>query len=357
MLRWCSKLRRSRLIYALVLATVFTIASLGVAQRVGMQSFAQNAPAVRHVAIIINKSQLIRFDRPIKTATIASTAIADVTPMTDRSLYIQGKSIGTTNISVFDENMQLAEIVDLEVTYDVKSLQDKIRESTGNNAIKVSTSNGEIILNGMANNAVAADRAVSVAQSMVKGVAVVNAMSVAPSQQVMLEVRFLEASRSAERDLGVNWFGTNAAGTRGFSTGLGSPSIAGTTSTTSSGSGVGTGSGTVTTSTSGTGGISVIQSAGALLSTSGAAPFGVMIANLANNGSGNLNVMVSALEEQGLVRRLAEPNLVTLSGETAKFLAGGSFPIPTISSTTTGATTPTFQMQPYGISLLSFPLC
>ena len=125
--RWCSQLWRSRLTFILALATVFTIASLA-AEQAGTQTLAQNAPAVRHIVIIINKSQTIRFDKPIKTATIASTTIADVTPMTDRSLYIQGKAIGTTNISVFDENMQLAEIVDLEVSIDT---QKSARKNSG----------------------------------------------------------------------------------------------------------------------------------------------------------------------------------------------------------------------------------
>jgi pilus assembly protein CpaC len=328
--RWCSQLMRSRLTFVLALAAVLTIASLGAAEWAGTQTLAQNGPAVRHIVVIVNKSKTISFDKPFKTATIAATAIADVSPITDRALYIQGKEIGTTNISVFDETMQLAEIIDLEVSIDTENLQRKIRESTGNKSIKVSTSNGEVVLSGMATDAVAADRAVSVAGSMAKGVTLVNAMSVAPSQQVMLKVRFLEASRSAERDLGVNWFGTKPNGNV-----------------------VSTGLGTANTSTAATG-LSVAQAGTALLSASGTAPFGVVLANLVNKNGTNIDVMVSALETQGLVRRLAEPNLVTLSGENAKFLAGGSFPVPTVSSTTTG-NTPSFTMVPFGISLSFVP--
>jgi pilus assembly protein CpaC len=323
--RWCSQLMRSRLTYVLALAAVLTIASLGAAEWAGTQTLAQNGPAVRHIVVIVNKSKTIRFDKPFKTATIAATAIADVSPITDRALYIQGKTIGTTNISVFDETMQLAEIIDLEVSIDTENLQQKIRASTGNRAIKVSASNGEVVLSGMATDAVAADRAVSVAGSMAKGVTLVNAMSVAPSQQVMLKVRFLEANRSAERDLGVNWFGTKPNGNV-VSTGLGTAND----------------------------GFSVTQAGTALLSASGSAPFGVVLANLVNKNGTNIDVMVSALEKQGLVRRLAEPNLVTLSGENAKFLAGGSFPVPTVSSTTTG-NTPSFTMVPFGVSLSFVP--
>ena len=355
---------RFRLTFALALAAGFAIASFLVVtsraqQRAGTPSLVEQAPQVRHVVVIVNKSQVLHFDRPFKTATIASTAIADVTPLTDRSLYVQGKSIGTTNITVFDETMALAAVIDLEVTIDTISLQRKIRASTGNNGIRVSASGNEVVLTGMASDAVAADQSVSLARSMLtQGQILVNAMTVAPSQQVMLKVRFLEASRAAERDLGINLFGTNHSGTRGFSTGNGVPNIGSgtTTSTSSSSSGAGgAGNASVTTSASGTGGISVIKSAGALISPSGGLPFGVVLANLVNNGTGSLDIMISALETKGLVRRLAEPNLVALSGDTAKFLAGGQFPVPTVATTTTSGATPTFQFVQFGVSLSFVP--
>jgi len=320
-----SQVARSWPTFVWVLAIIFAITTISW-ERAKAQSSEANAPTVRHVVVILNKSKLIRFAKPIKKASIASTAIADITPMTDRSLYIQGKTPGTTNISVFDENMQLVEIVDLEVTIDTENLQQRIRAITGSNAVRVTASSGQVVLSGMVADGVAADRSVSVAQSMMQGVTLVNAMTVAPSQQVMLEVRFLEASRSAERDIGVNWFGTKPNGNV-VSTGVGTANN----------------------------GMSVTQGGTALLSASGGGPFGVVLANVVNSGAGNLNVMISALESQGLVRRLAEPNLVTLSGETAKFLAGGEFPIPTVSGTTANGATPTFLMQPYGVSLSFVP--
>ena len=355
---------RFRLTFALALAAGFVIASFltvtsRAQQRAGTPSLVEQAPQVRHVVVIVNKSQVLHFDRPFKTATIASTAIADVTPLTDRSLYIQGKSIGTTNITVFDETMALAAVIDLEVSIDTISLQRKIRASTGASGISVSASGNEVVLTGMARDAVAADQSVSLARSMLtQGQILVNAMSVAPSQQVMLKVRFLEASRAAERDLGINLFGTNHSGTRGFSSGNGVPFIGSgnttTTTTNSSGAG-GAGNASVTQSASGTGGISVIKSAAALVSPSGGLPFGVVLANLVNNGTGSLDIMISALETKGLVRRLAEPNLVALSGDTAKFLAGGQFPVPTVATTTTSGATPTFQFVQFGVSLSFVP--
>ncbi len=335
----CNKILRPRSLSVLAATVLLTLV---LPAALTLQA-AENGTQVRHIVVTINKSRTITFPQPIKTATIASMAIADIKPMTDRSLYIQGKALGTTNISIFDENMQLVEVIDLEVTIDTGTLQQKIRASTGNNTIRVSSSNGQVILSGTASDAVAADRAVSLAKSLVKPVDIVNAMTVAPSQQVMLKVRFLEASRQAERDLGVNWFGTNANGSRGFSTGLGTPNILPPTTPTPG------------TASINTGGISVIKSAGAILSASGGEPFGVVLANLVNNGT-NIDVMVSALETKGLVRSLAEPNLVALSGDTASFLAGGEFPVPIAVATTTGAgVTPTVEFKKFGVSLAFVP--
>jgi pilus assembly protein CpaC len=325
--RWSR--RRARLAFTSIVTAVFAIACLATATVHGQP----NAPRVRHVVVTLNKSRTISIDQPIRTATIASTAIADLTPMTDHTLYIQGKRVGTTNISVFDKDMQLVEVIDLDVEIDIGNLQQKIRATTGNRSIRVSTSNGQVILSGTAVDAVAADRAVSVAKSMVKDGDIVNAMAVAPSQEVMLKVRFLEADRQAERDLGVNWFGSNRNGSRGASSGLGIPLV-----------------GTQPNS-----GISVIKSAGAIAANAtGGQPFGVVLANLVNGGT-NIDVMISALENKGLVRRLAEPNLIALSGDTAKFLAGGKFPVPQIQSTSSGSTTPTFQFETFGVSLVFNP--
>jgi len=341
-LGWFIQFLPSRLVVGLVAAIIFAVASPTLQ--------AQPEPPVRHIVITVNKSQVVSFPAPFKTASIASTDIADVTPLTDRSLYIQGKKIGTTSISIFDQNTQLMALLDLEVTIDTRDLQGKIRATTRNNSIRVSSSNGEVVLSGVAPDAVTADRAVSIAKTLVKSVDIINAMTVAPSQQVMLKVRFLEAARAAERDLGFNWFATNRAGTRGLSTGLGTPNIGPTTTQTTTANG-----GTVTQSgATNTGGISIIQSAGALASIATGGPFAVGLAHLAG-GNTNIDVMISALETKGLVRRLAEPDLVALSGDEARFLAGGEFPVPQIGATSAGFTTPTFEFKKFGVSLVFVP--
>ena len=320
-------------------------------QHAQAQSRDNEDSAVRHIVVTINKSRTLRIEKPFASAVVGSPDIVDALPMSDRTLYIQGKKVGTTNVSVFDQGMQLIGVIDVEVTLDTGNLQEKIRASTGSRSIRVGSSNGQIVLSGVAGNAVAAERAVQVAKSMVaEGGTIVNAMTVAPAQQVMLKVRFLEVERSASRELGVNWFGANNGGNRGFSTGLGTATPGGRPAVTgvdASGNpvpapGSPDGSGAI--------GLPIFTTAGTLLS--GAAPFGVALANLVSKGA-TLDVVLNAMETKGLVRRLAEPDLIALSGDTASFLAGGEYPVPVCqaASTVGGACAVTIQYQPFGVQL------
>ena len=183
---------------------------------------------VQHIVVTLYKSRTLVLPQPFASVVVGSPEFVDALPMSNNRLYIQGKKIGTTNVSVFNQSMQLAGVIDVEVTPDIGNLQEKVRASTGSRAIRVGSSNGQIVLSGIAGNAVAADRAVEVAKSMIpEGGSIVNAMKVAPSQQVMLRVRFLEVARTASREIGVNWFGANNGGNRGFATGVGTVSRGG----------------------------------------------------------------------------------------------------------------------------------
>src|SRR5262249_1909351 len=186
------------------------LVALGAFQPVALQAqsprnWKSEGDRVRHVNITLYKSRTMQLDQPFSTAVVGSPDIVDALPMSDRSLYIQGKKIGTTNVSVFDPMMRLIGVIDVEVSVDAGNLQQRIRESTGSSGIRVSSSNGQIVLSGQARDAVQAERAMAVARSLSPNGAV-NAMSVSPSQHVLLKVSFLEASRDAGRQLGVNWF-------------------------------------------------------------------------------------------------------------------------------------------------------
>jgi pilus assembly protein CpaC len=327
---------------------------------------------VQHIVVTRYKSRTLVLEQPFASVVVGSPAIVDALPMSDRRLYIQGKQIGTTNISVFNQSMQLAGVIDVEVTPDTGNLQEKIRASTGSSAIRVGSSNGQIVLSGVAGNAVAADRAVELAKTIVPEANIVNAMKVAPSQQVMLRVRFLEVGRSASREIGVNWFGANNAGNRGFATGLGTSSAGGRPSigptqglpgcrtppcVDASGNPVNTFDANGN-QVAGPPGLPIFNAVGTLLPTvtgAAAAPFGVALASLATKG-GSLDVTLTALEEKGLIRRLAEPDLIALSGDTAAFLAGGEFPVPVAQTSSTGGVPIiTVQWKPFGVELTFVP--
>jgi pilus assembly protein CpaC len=347
-------LRRRHLPFVpLIIASALLGVAPGPLQHARAQPQNEESGAVRHIVVTVNKSRTLRIEKPFASAVVGSPDIVDALPMSDRTLYIQGKKVGTTNVSVFDPSMQLIGVIDVEVTLDTGNLQEKIRSSTGSGGIRVGSNNGQIVLSGVAGNAVAAERAVQVAKSMVtEGGTIVNAMTVAPAQQVMLKVRFLEVERTASRELGVNWFGANNGGNRGFATGLGGVTQPGgrpaVTGVDASGNpvpapGSPTGSGAI--------GLPIFATAAGTL-LSGSAPFGVAVANLASKGA-TLDVVLTALETKGLVRRLAEPDLIALSGDTASFLAGGEYPVPVCQAAATvgGACAVTIQYQPFGVQL------
>ncbi len=125
----------------------------------------EDAP-VRHINVTLNKSKTLTFKAPFTTAVIGSPDIADLLPMTDHTLYVQGKKVGTTNISVFGADKRLVAVVDLEVTLDAATLHSKIAASTGSGNIAVASANGEVVLSGEASDAVSAARAVDVAKAL-----------------------------------------------------------------------------------------------------------------------------------------------------------------------------------------------
>jgi pilus assembly protein CpaC len=334
----------------------------------------EEAP-VRHITVTLNKSKTLTFKQAFSTAVIGSPEIADLLPMTDRTLYVQGKKVGTTNISVFDKDKRLVAVLDLEVALDTASLHGRIAASTGSGGINVSSANGEVVLSGEASDAVAAARAVDVAKGLArdpsgKETPIVNAMQVAPSQQVMLKVRFLEVDRTAQRDLGVNWFGGNKNGI-GFS-GLGAisnsassnASVTGSQTltsgagvqpfSTSSNAGAGQTSGlstttnTISSAIGGALGSGVFPGAGSLTQ-----PFGALLAQVINTHGVQIDSLISALEEKDLVKTLADPNLISQSGQRAQFFAGTEIPIPTVQPGSVAGTTPTVTTTyyPCGVTL------
>jgi pilus assembly protein CpaC len=282
---------------------------------------------------------------------VGSPDIVDVKSLSDHLIYIQGKQTGTTNVILFDSSMKQIGILDVEVAIDTSNLQQNIQSSTGTRGIRVSSTEGQVVLSGMAADAVSAERAMAIATGSVpKGGVVVNAMNVAGPQQVMLEVRFLEVARTAGRDLGVNLFVANANGTNVGNTGLGNVTRANRAPI---GGVVGGGSTPVGANPAGS--LPLLDTIGTL--ASGATPYGSLLTSVLrlNNGM-SIDSLVTALETKGVLRRLAEPNLMALSGDAARFLAGGEFPVPVASTPVAGAfPTVTIEFKKFGVELAFVP--
>jgi len=273
----------------------------------------------------LNKSKVVSADRPIAKALVGSEDIADILPLTDRSIYVLGKKMGTTSLTLYDGSGRVLSVMNVTVGPDVDTLQSQMGALIPGQPVQASISNDSIVLTGTVDNAVAADRAVQLAKTYA-GEKVVNLISVGSSQQVMLEVRFAEVNRTAGREIGIS------AGLRGSS-------FSGVT---------GRDSGWVPPVQTTTNGVTTI--APGYLSTPGiTGAFGVFrdtfsIGNLTIDG------MLNALETRGMAKTLAQPTLVSLSGEKASFLAGGEFPIPVPQSgNNNGAITVEF--KPFGVSL------
>lgn len=251
------------------------------------------------VNVTKGKPRTVQTDLGFSEIVVGDPEIATVSPLTDQSFYVLGKSIGTTGIALFDKNQTLVGMIDVEVTYDVKNLNTKLRAKLKKSSIRATTANGRIVLNGTAADSVSAKEAVELAEKY--GTDVINSVSVAGSQQVMLEVRFIEARRTRGKQLGIQW---NAVG-RDVAATVGTASL-----------------------------------------LSGAVPFGAAIGRLVGEGV-TADALIQALEENNLGRRLAEPNLIAMSGETASFLAGGEFPIPVQSD----EDTITIEFKKFGVGL------
>ena len=268
------------LIAALMIAVGMMLAT-SAARAVERGNAIDLSPAGRATVLKISagKSEHVHTDASFGEVMVGDPEIADVMPLTDHSLSILGKKIGTTRVTAYSDK-KLVGVFDIEVTYDTSYLGNELARRFPAARFRVTSVNGKILLSGEVPDAITLDRAVSIAKQF--GPDVINSVQVMQPQQVSLEVRFIEVNRNASRELGINW---NILGT-GAAINLGTNAL-----------------------------------------PSGNAPFGNFIAHLLKGGT-SVDMIIKALEERDMARRLAEPNLVALSGDTASFLAGGEFPFP-----------------------------
>ena len=256
--------------------------------------------AASALQVPMNRAVVVESDTPFAELSIANPGIADISTLSDRSIYVLGKTPGRTTLTLLSADGRLISNVEVHVTPDIAEFKERLRQILPNERIEVRTANDGVVLSGTVSSIGRLDRALDLAERYAPG-RVSNLMSVGGTQQVMLKVRFAEMQRSVSKSLSASLaaqgtlFGGNTgavAGTGGFT----APGAVGNVF----------GAGTFPIDTASAGALGLGFSAGSM----------------------QFAVLLEALESKGVVRTLAEPNLTALSGQEAKFLAGGEYPIP-----------------------------
>ncbi len=276
---------------ALTLATASAAAAPAWADQ-----FASEAAPNRVISVPRDKSLSFRLDEPATKIVVAQPDIAEVVATTDRSFYVRGLDLGSTNLLVYGPGGRLMQVIDVRVGVDAAAVEHDLMQILPGEHIKVQSLGDGIVLTGTASNPGIALRAKAIADKLAPD-AVTSMIQVADTQ-VVLEVRILEADRNVAQDLGV---GATAANSR-FNFAYGSNLV---------GDNIAPNAGTTPV----VGLIGNSEPAGALRV-------------LGKIGTSVIDSHLAALEEKGMVRTLARPNLVAMSGEKASFLAGGEFPFP-----------------------------
>lgn len=347
---------KTKLLLTAIAASTLTMAGPVAAQQVSAIA-ADGELHAGQLDVPVNKSQVLRLDRPFSRALIGNQEVADILPLTNRSLYVLGKKAGTTSLTLYDQNKTLIAVVDVVVGPDVISLRRQLSELMPRETIAARVSNDSVVLSGVVSSAAAADRAQRIAATYAPD-KVVNMLSVGASQQVMLEVRFSEMKRSVAKGIGINSSFRDKAG-----------NVIGGTGNGALGSVLGSDNKYLRFPPGATlapPNTSVTPPGTSILSDPSGRPlvdlshvldtFGIVSGAFHVGGLSILGA-IDALEQKGAVHTLAEPNLIALSGETASFLAGGEFPIPIAQGTDSGnnGRTITIEFKPFGVSLAFTP--
>ncbi|MBN2139822.1 MAG: type II and III secretion system protein family protein [Desulfovibrionaceae bacterium] len=293
---------------ALLLA--LALCPVAAAAETGFSLLSSEAPQT--VRLAVGKSLILNSGSDVGRVSLAAPDNADLLLISPRQIYLTGKKAGTTNLTLWDRRGRIMTVYDLEILPDVTHLKRLIHtvlpEETG---IKVFASGESLTLSGSVSSAVNMSTALSLAQA-VSPDKVVNLMSVGGVHQVMLEVRVAEMSRTVMRRMGFNF--------AYLSSGLVLYSFLN--------------------------GLTGLDENGVLTLTDN-----VNAAFTKDMGGGSFSGFLDALKANNLVRILAEPNLICISGETANFLAGGEIPIPVPQ----GLGTTAIEYKPFGVGLKFTP--
>ncbi len=276
------------------------------------------------VVLMLGKADMVNIGGEIADVLIADPSVVDVMAVKSNRLYLVGSKLGDTNIMALDADGNILRKVNVHVQMDTERLQAMIDELYPDEDIHIEAMQNRIVLSGNVSTPAVANKIVDLVgdyAGTVQGLTewehdkiIVNMMGVRGEQQVMLKVKIVEASRSAVKNLGLNF----------QALGAGNPN-----------------------SLSG----SVNSAAG--LGLSAPQQLGTALLNYSSGSFGNLALLAQALEQEGVINTLAEPTLTAISGEQAGFLAGGEFPIPTQIDRNGNLI---YEFKPFGVSLNFRPI-
>jgi len=279
------------------------------------------------VRLKVGHSKVLKTPFALTRISVADPDIADLILINEREIYVNGLAPGVTNLSMWGKARFTSATVTVEA--DLTLLKEKLHQILPKEKIGAEAAGDSIVLSGEVSGPVAQSTAMSLALPYAGGKKekVVNLMHVGGVQQVMLEVRVAEINRLVAERIGVNFNAVAPGGNFGVNQ---INSLAPVSSLVRSFGGTAAAPGTTFTQ-----GLST-----ALTAMGGWTAAGTL-----------WTVFLDLLKQQNLGRVLAEPNLVTTSGQQASFLAGGEYPIPVPQSGVGGAATITIEYKKYGVQL------
>lgn len=336
----------------------------------------------------LNKSKLIRFNQAIGKVTQSNPKIASFKAFPPNEILLQGKSLGTTNLYVWGRNNKLQQLVNVEVTHDLKTLREKLYELLPNEQIDVRSSQLNIVLSGQVSGLDKLQSAIDIAQSFLpqargsgfggtggqaqaqsgsvtnvnvssggqrsgntnnSGPRVINMLGVSGAHQVMLEVKVAEIDRSVAKGLKVQFNAFRPSSNFAFGALNGGGSFIPAEKFINS---------------QGLTGIPLLSNLGGivgpeqmLLQPNAHSVDAAGLFLSAISGDFIFNLTIDAAKDQNLAKILAEPTLTTMSGQEATFLSGGEFPIPVPQSNTGGTGGGiTIEFKEFGIGLRFLPV-
>jgi len=275
-------------------------------------SFSTGTKEAIPVNVLVGQSRVITFDNPIERFSVSNPEIAEAVLVSGNQVVVNGKAFGQVNFIAWEKGTGRFIVFDVYVRTNLSLIDSQIRALFPKDDIRLSQANGSVVISGTVSDPRIAAQADAVIQAA--GFKTVNLLEspVKDLRQVQLLVRVAEVNRSRIRDLGSSYAYQSSPGVGGFASGGGPGNVS--------------------------------QVAGGIL---GGTFSGLNLLVL----GGNLTTMIRALQTQGALRALAEPNLIAMDGQQASFLAGGEYPVPIVQGGGSTATTVTIVFKEYGVRL------